>query len=295
MTQALFSRPGSVAQALELLADGVALPLAGGTDYYAGRVGQLPAGRLVDITGIAALRGIVRQPDGSWRIGGATTWRSIVRADLPPAFDALKLAAREVGGLQVQNCGTVAGNLCNASPAADGVPPLLALDAQVELSCAAGTRTLPLAAFITGARRTALRPGELLTAVVVPAPAAARRSSFAKLGARRYLLISILMAAAAVEVDHEGRLAQVAVAVGACSPVACRLAALERRLVGTAAADLAHLQVQVGDLAELAPIDDVRASAAYRLDAAAELVRRVLQASADTLFGHPVSGAGAQR
>lgn len=279
MTHALFSRPGSIAEAIGLLADGVAVPLAGGTDYYAGRVGQLPGGRLVDLTGIDALRGVSRQPDGGWRLGAATTWRSILRADLPPAFDGLKLAAREVGGLQVQNCGTLAGNLCNASPAADGVPPLLALDAQVELSGADGTRTLPLAAFITGPRRTARRTGELLTAILVPAGAAARRSHFVKLGARRYLLISIVMAAAGVEVDRDGRLAQVAVAVGACSPVACRLPVLERRLEGTAVADLARLQVQAGDLAELSPIDDVRATRDYRLDVAGELVRRVLLAS----------------
>lgn len=279
MTHALFSRPGSVAQALELLADGGAIPLAGGTDYYAARVGQPPSGRLVDLTGIDSLRLIERLQDGGWRIGGAATWRDLLRADLPAAFDGLKLAAREVGGIQVQNCGTIAGNLCNASPAADGVPPLLALDAQVELSCADGTRTIALSSFITGPRRTAKRPGELLTAVLVPMSAAARRSHFAKFGARRYLLISIVMVAASVEVDGNGRLRQVAVAVGSCSPVARRLVALEQRLVGTAAAGLAQLRFQDGDFSNLSPIDDVRATGAFRLDAAATLVRRVLSAS----------------
>src|SRR5690606_16713582 len=143
--------------------------------------------------------------DGSWRIGAATTWTQVLRERLPHAFDGLKLAAREVGGVQVQNCGTVGGNLCNASPAADGVPPLLALDAAVELTGQAGSRMLPLADFITGPRRTARGPGELLTAVVVPAAAGAGRSHFAKVGARRYLLISIVMAAANVELDAQGR------------------------------------------------------------------------------------------
>lgn len=279
MTHALFSRPGSVAQALELLADGGAIPLAGGTDYYAARVGQPPSGRLVDLTGIDSLRVIEKLQDGGWRIGGAATWRDVLRADLPAAFDGLKLAAREVGGIQVQNCGTIAGNLCNASPAADGVPPLLALDAQVELSSAEGTRTIALSSFITGPRRTARRPGELLTAVLVPASAAGRRSHFAKLGARRYLLISIVMVAASVEVGGDGRLRQVAVAVGSCSPVARRLVALEQRLVGTAAADLAQWRFQDEDFSDLSPIDDVRATGAFRLDAAATLVRRVLSAS----------------
>ena len=98
----------------------------------------------------------------------ATTWSEIAAANLPPAFDALRQAAREVGSIQIQNRGTIAGNLCNASPAADGVPPLLALDAAVELASANGTRQLPLSEFITGYRRTARQPDEILSAVIVP-------------------------------------------------------------------------------------------------------------------------------
>ena len=276
MTPASFSRPASVAEALALLADPATTPLAGGTDYFANRVGKLPDGRLVDLSGVDALKGIDRQADGSWRIGAGATWTSVLRAPLPRAFDGLKLAAREIGGVQVQNCATVGGNLCNASPAADGVPPLLALDAMVELAGEAGTRLLPLAEFITGPRRTARRAGELLTAIVVPATAAGGTSHFAKLGARRYLLISIVMAAANVDVDAQGRIARAAVAVGACSPVARRLAALERRLVGMALTDLPRLRVRDDDLQGLDPLDDIRATRAYRLEAAAELVRRVL-------------------
>ncbi len=277
MTQSLhFSRPETVDQALQLVAHGDAVPLAGGTDYYAARVGKLPQGHLVDIAGIEELRGITRTSEGGWRIGGATTWTAVLRADLPPAFQALRLAAREVGGVQVQNTGTVAGNLCNASPAADGVPPLLALDASVELRHREGSRTLPLAQFLLGPRRTALRPGELLTAVLVPPTAVAGRSAFAKIGARRYLLISIVMVAANVELDADRRLRRAAISVGACSPVARRLPGLERRLQGVAAADLQRMPITTDDLEGLSPIDDVRASAAYRRDAAAPLVRRVL-------------------
>lgn len=279
MTQALFNRPRSVAEAIALLADPCATPLAGGTDYYATRVGRPASGRLVDLSGIAALRGAAQQPDGGWRIGAATTWRDLIAAALPPAFDGLKLAAREVGGAQVQNCGTVGGNLCNASPAADGVPPLLALDALVELRGAEGVRTLPLAQFITGPRRTARRPGELLTAVLIPGTAVGGGSHFAKLGARRYLLISIAMVAVCLEVDAQGRIARVAIAVGACSAVAARLTALEQRLLGVKVVDLASTQIGASDLQGLDPIDDVRATRAYRLDAVAALVPRVLRAS----------------
>ena len=92
---------------------------------------------MLDITGLGELRGIARGP-GGLRIGACTTWAEIRDAALPPAFDALRAAAAEVGGRQIQNAGTIGGNLCNASPAADGVPPLLALDAEVELASAAG-------------------------------------------------------------------------------------------------------------------------------------------------------------
>ena len=159
-----FERPQSIAEAARLLASGSWAVLAGGTDLYPAHVGrQIPA-PLLDITAIAGLRGIHRD-DRGWTIGATTTWTDVVRADLPPLFAALKAAAREVGGVQIQNAGTVAGNLCNASPAADGVPPLLALDAEVELASLVGTRRISLADFLVGSRRTALRPDEILTAV----------------------------------------------------------------------------------------------------------------------------------
>ena len=133
--------------------------LAGGTDFYPARVGRAIDEDVLDISGDRrAARHHGRTRDG-WRLGATTTWSELLEADLPPLFDGLKQAAREVGGRQIQNAGTLAGNLCNASPAADGVPPLLALDAEVELAGRAGTRRLPLASFITGNRRTVLRAG----------------------------------------------------------------------------------------------------------------------------------------
>jgi CO/xanthine dehydrogenase FAD-binding subunit len=125
--------------------------------------------RCVDVSNISAMRGVCLDNVGV-RIGAATTWSEIARADLPPAFDALKVAARDVGAVQIQNRGTIAGNLCNASPAADGAPPLLILDAEVELASRRGTRRLALDAFINGARTTLLAPDEVMTAIVTPLP-----------------------------------------------------------------------------------------------------------------------------
>ncbi len=267
-----YLRPSSLDEALQALARPWTV-LAGGTDFYPARVGRAIDENILDIGGIAALRGVAAGPDG-WRLGAMTTWSELIEAELPSFFDGLKQAAHEVGGRQIQNTGTIAGNLCNASPAADGVPPLLALDAEVELAGRAGTRRVPLASFIIGNRRTVLAPGELLVAIHVPRPARAARSAFLKLGARRYLVISIAMAAVTLEIE-DGRVIAARVAVGACSAVAQRLPALEAALVGAPVASLAD-RVEISQLAPLSPIDDVRGSAGYRREAVVTLLRRLL-------------------
>lgn len=269
-----YARPTRIEDALKLLARGGRTVLAGGTDFYPARVGKTFTENVLDLTGLAELRGIQEQPD-HWRIGAGATWREVIEAELPPQFDCLKLAAREVGGSQIQNTGTVAGNLCNASPAADGVPPLLVLDASVELASIAGSRALPLAQFIIGPRKTALAPGEIVTAIRVPKPVHAAKSGFLKLGARRYLVISIAMVAALIE-HEEGIVRAARIAVGACSPVAKRLPELERQLPGKPLdASLADC-VAAAHLTPLSPLDDLRGSAAYRAEAVHVLLRRLI-------------------
>lgn len=270
-----YVRPTSVGEAVAALQAGSWTVLAGGTDLYPAHVERPLKGDLLDISAIEGLRGIAEGETG-WTIGALTTWSDVIGAGLPPLFDGLKAAAREVGGVQIQNAATVAGNLCNASPAADGVPPLMSLDAQVVLTGPGGERRLALSDFIAGNRRTARQAGELMTAIHVPRPARGdTRGAFAKLGARRYLVISIAMVAATLAVEDE-TVAEARVAVGACSPAARRLAALESDLVGRAADGDLGLAATAGHMAELSPIDDVRASADYRRHAALVLVRRVL-------------------
>jgi CO/xanthine dehydrogenase FAD-binding subunit len=248
--------------------------LSGGTDFYPALGDRIVQEPVMDISGLEELRGISTEGDYI-RLGGLTTWSDILRAPLPHCFDALKSAAREVGSVQIQNRGTVAGNLCNASPAADGVPPLLALDAEVELTSSKGSRRMPLAEFIVGNRKTQLQSNELLTAVWVPRTAEDASSAFLKLGARRYLVISISMVAVVIRVDA-GKVAAARVAVGSCSVVARRLEALERELVGTSVRDGLSAFVKPDHLAALSPITDVRATAEYRRDASLTLVRRAL-------------------
>ncbi|MGE0502616.1 MAG: xanthine dehydrogenase family protein subunit M [Rhizobiaceae bacterium] len=273
-----YAKPETVEEALALLAAGSWRVLAGGTDFYPSLGAKPLRENVLDINGLQALRGISEDTD-AWTIGARTTWTDIVRQPLPAAFDGLKAAAREVGSIQIQNTGTVAGNLCNASPAADGVPPLMTLDAEVELASKTGRRRLRLEEFVLGNRKTGRRTEELLVAIRIPRLSAAGRSAFVKLGARRYLVISIAMVAARIAVDGDGRIAQAAIAVGACSAVARRLPELESDLIGRPAGGRLGDIVEDRHLWRLSPIDDVRGSAAYRRAAAREIVARALSAA----------------
>lgn len=269
-----YFRPSTLAEALDIMAEHAPRPLAGGTDLYpvlSGAFTQRAALDWMDISGVADLRGIGLQ-DGGWRIGALASWTDVTRASLPPAMHALAQAAHLVGGRQVQNRGTVMGNLCNASPAADGVPPLLILDAEVELASAEGVRRLALSDFLLGNRRTARRPDELAVALHVPVPPEAE-SRFEKLGARRQLVISIVMAAGLLRVV-DGRVAEARVAVGSCSAVAQRLHGLEAALAGVALADAPAVIAETP--LDLTPIADLRGTAEYRLAAARVLAARSL-------------------
>ena len=280
-----YAKPRTTDQALALLGEARWRILAGGTDFYPALGSRPLSENVLDINGLAELAGI-SETASHIVIGARTTWTELIRHPLPSAFDAVKQAAREVGSVQIQNMACVAGNLCNASPAADGVPALLVLDAEVELRSQGGGRTLPLGEFILGNRKTALSPNEMVTAIRVPKASTDGASAFEKLGARRYLVISIAMAAARVELGEDGRVLEAAIAVGSCSVVAQRLSALETALAGLKPGKEIAEAVAAAGLDELAPIDDVRGSADYRREAAREIVLRALnRALGDTGAG----------
>jgi len=271
----VYLRPHVLEDALDALRENPLAILAGGTDFYPARVGTPIDDDVLDITAIKTLRGITLD-NGVWRIGALATWTDLIRTALPPAYDGLKMAAREVGGAQIQNAGTLVGNICNASPAADGVPGLLTLDASVELASVNGSRAVPLAEFVTGNRTTLRRPDELVRGLTIPEPAPDAMSSFLKLGARKYLVISIVMASFVIEPKGDA-VGRACVAVGACSAVARRLPALEAALAGKSIGAALGDTVQAEHLqGALSPIDDIRGSGDYRMDAALTLVRRGL-------------------
>lgn len=276
----MYLRPRTLNEAVLAIAEHGGQILSGGTDFFPALGERAPTGAVVDVSSVRELRGVSIEPEYV-RIGGLTIWSEIIRARMPRCFDALKEAAREVGSVQIQNRGTVAGNICNASPAADGIPPLLALDAEVELVSASGTRRMPLADFVIGNRKTLRRPDEILANLYVPRGLDDAASKFIKLGARRYLVISISMVAAIIRADAGGKVDRVIdarVAVGSCSVKAQRLMGLERALIGAESRAGIGEIASAAHLAPLSPIDDVRATASYRMDASLTLIRRALEA-----------------
>ncbi|MCH9672552.1 MAG: FAD binding domain-containing protein [Gammaproteobacteria bacterium] len=274
-----YIQPQRLADALAALRHTPHTVLAGGTDllpadaHAAGWGAHSDPLPVLDISAIDELK-TLRRTHERVEIGASVTWTEAIASDLPAWFDCVRMAGREVGGKQIQNRATLAGNICNASPAADGVPTLLALDASVRLRSSHAERELPLADFVLANRRTAIATDELLTAIVIPIPPDNAKSTFLKLGARRYLVISIAMVAVCVSV-HDSRIADIRISVGACSEVAVRLAELEARLIGMPLASAAK-DIRATDFSPLNAIDDIRATATYREHAAGVLVARAL-------------------
>jgi N-methylhydantoinase B len=273
-----YFRPASLAEALEIRASQEVTVLAGGTDVFPAKAARAGWGDFAepDVLDISIVEDLERIDDmiGSVRLGAMVTWSALAEARLSPQFDGFKRAARAVGGLQVQNRGTLIGNLCTASPAGDGIPNLMALNAEVELASRdRGLRRLPVADFITGYRQTVCRSDEIAIALIVP-KLRSPRSDFLKLGARTYLVISIAMVAGVIDIE-EGLIAEARIAVGACSAAPRRLVALEAALLGTPVGEAVDA-LDPGHLAPLEPIDDIRASRPYRYVAAYTMVRELL-------------------
>lgn len=282
--------PRTLGEALALLREepGAWRPFAGGTDLMVLlEAGRLEHRKFFSIRHLGELRGVAEGPDGRVRVGALTTYADVRRSDLlGRLFPMLAQAARETGGVAIQNRGTVGGNIANASPAADTPPALLAYGAEVELVSAAGLRRVPYEGFHTGYKQTVMRDDELIAAVLLPRPAEGARHFYRKVGTRRAQAISKVCFAALAEAGGGGALGGVRVAVGSVAPVVLRCRKTEealegRRAEGDAARDAIE---EIGR--EVTPIDDVRSTARYR--------RRVTQnLLAEFLSG--LSGEGARR
>ena len=278
--------PETLPEALALLAEGAGevTPVSGGTNLVVDlRGGRRRSGTLMNIAGMGGLCGI-RREEGHLVIGGGVTVADLLDGPLVSGHASiLKDAASVFGGPLVRNRATVGGNLADASPAADLAPPLLALDAEVELASAEGNRRVPLEEFLVGVRETLLKPQELLVAVRCPVPLPHSAGGFYKLGLRKADAISVASVAVMVEGDGDGRCRQARIALGAVAPRPIRARAAEdllrgRKLDPATIAKAARLASE-----SASPIDDIRGSAAYRQRVIGVLVRRLLSAvAADT-------------
>lgn len=273
----------SLPEALELLSEygERARIIAGGTDILIEMErGQRPqVDVLVDITRVPGLDRITLRGDDI-RLGPLVTHNHIVDSALV-VERALPLAQAcwEVGAPQIRNRATVAGNLITASPANDAITPLMALNAEVTLTSLNGERTIPLPAFYTGARRTVMRPDELLTAVTFPALAKNERGMFIKLGLRRAQAISVMNVA--VILSFEGEIvSHAAITLGSVAPTIIHAPVAERALIGKKLTS--EIIANAARLAAAAPepIDDIRGTAAYRIEMVRVLVSRALRALA---------------
>lgn len=282
-------RVASLEEALAVLGHGERRPriIAGGTDLLL-RYQNEPDGSLtvVDITSIADLGRIVEEPDGV-RIGAAVRLADLGNSEvIQERLPVLADGAKSVAGPQIRNLATLGGNVCNASPSADTVAPLLVLDAQAIIRSREGQREVPLVEFFVGPGQTVLAPGELLEELFVPWPVPGSVSSYTKLSPRKAMDLAIV--GVAVALGRNGGALQTRIGLVAVAPTPLRATTAEAHVEAAGLVD-SEVANEAGRLAAQAasPIDDVRATADYRRAMVDRLVTRMLLASFDELGGLP--------
>jgi CO/xanthine dehydrogenase FAD-binding subunit len=274
-------KPRTLADALEALAraPGEWRPFAGGTDLMVLlEAGKLAHHKFISIAHLRELRGVVERPEGL-AIGALTTYADLLASEaVRRDFPMLARAAAETGAVAIQNRGTLGGNIANASPAADSPPALLAYEAELELVSAGGARRVPYAAFHTGYKTSVLRPDELIARIHLPRPAAGAVHYYRKVGTRRAQAIAKVGLAGLAVLAPDGRIAAARLALASVAPVPLRAFATERVLEGSAPGAALRAAGRVALAREIAPIDDIRSTAAYRARVAANLLEEFLRA-----------------
>jgi CO/xanthine dehydrogenase FAD-binding subunit len=266
--------PRNLAAALDLLArePGEWRPFAGGTDLMVLlEAGKLPHRKFLSIWKLPELRGIAVTP-AHVTLNALTTYSEIRRHELlAREFPLLCRAAAETGGIATQNRGTLGGNIANASPAADSPPALLVYDAELELLSASGTRWVPYRGFWKGYKQIAMRGDELIRAIRVPRNHNLSRQFYRKVGTRRAQAISKVCFAGAAQLDT-GRIVDVRIALGSVAPTVLRATETEKILRGEKPGPATLRAAQETLAREIAPIDDIRSTARYRLRVAQNLL-----------------------
>jgi carbon-monoxide dehydrogenase medium subunit len=256
-----------------------ACPLAGGTDIFVSmREKEFHPEYLIDLKGIGELRGIVLDGDRRVSIGATTTLHEVETSKLVKEIcPVLAETVGQIGSMQVRNRGTIGGNLGNGSPAADSARALLILDAELVLESAAGRRTVPIESFFLGPGETAIRTGEILRSILVPAPKPGTHMVSLKYGPRRAMDCAVASVAVAITFDSSGVCRSARIALGSVAPTPIRPRRAEEVLVGQEITELCLKKVAEAAAAEARPITDVRASAGYRSHLVEVLVKRAIQ------------------
>lgn len=280
-----FASPSTLPEVCNLLAERTAqgaetVLLAGGTDWYVERHAKPPlagAPLVVDLTRVAALRTIDLHGD-KLVVGSATTYEDLRRSPVVCVrAPLLAEMAATVGAAQIQARGTLAGNLATGSPAADGVAALAALDAEIVLVSRAGERRVPLAAFYTGYRRSVRRPDEVIARVEIDLPSRPSHQAWRKVGARCAQAIS-KVAFAGIAVLADGRVTRIGLGMASVAPTTSFLPAVRALALGRPPRELSGADLDDATGQDIAPIDDIRSTAAYRLHVARALVRNFFAA-----------------
>jgi CO/xanthine dehydrogenase FAD-binding subunit len=270
--------PGSLSEALALLArePGVWQPFAGGTDLMVLlEAGKLSHKRFLSVAKLDDLRGIEVTADGMI-LGALTTYTEIQRHLVVQAeFSLLCAAARETGSIATQNRGTLGGNIANASPAADSPPALLVYDAEIELISERAVRWLAYHGFHTGYKKMQLASDELLRAIRLPRRAKMWRQYYRKVGTRRAQAISKVCFAGAALIEN-GAIRDVRIALGSVAPIVLRAVKTEGALRGGSVTPAVIAAARETLAREIAPIDDIRSTARYRLRVAQNLLEEFL-------------------
>ena len=286
MQEFAYYRPRTISELKEHLSQSGARVLAGGTDIIPKmRQGKFSAPILIDTSGIDSLH-FIEDLGNEIVLGALITHQEIVDSPLLSNVNpGLIKATESIGCVQTRSRGTLGGNIANASPAADTIPPLLTFDASVLLQSLTGERRLALEDFIKGPGETDLQTGEFIHSVIFSPLKGRWGSDFIKVGKRNGMAISVVNVSAAVVLDDEGLFKDVRIALGAVAPVVMRLRKSEEFLLGKKPAPAIYDRAAEVSQEEIRPISDIRSSEGYRLHSAGVILRRVLESTVEQARG----------
>lgn len=272
-----FETPHSIDEAVALLAaDPEARILAGGTDLLVRlRSGHAAPSAIIDVKRVPEMTAITRLEDGSWQIGAAVASAEMnEHAALKAEYPGVCEGADLIGSTQIQGRATMAGNLCNAGPAADSVPCMVAIGALARVSGPKGSRDVPVRDIPTGPGKTSLAPGEMVTAIVLPAKPARSGDAYLRFIPRTEMDIAVVGCGVSVTLDASGTITDARVALGAVAPTVIEVPAAAKALIGTTGDAAAMAALAAAATAAAKPIDDKRGTIAFRKEVSGVLARR---------------------